>query len=146
MEKIEDLRTFPPEKRLKYPHLFPRDVATWERFIEKYGSLYNSFAYDVRVGKPTWVFPHWRRSYKKDARILSKLRIDVVGFTDKVIDIIEVKPRATSSAIGQVLTYKEQFIEDFKPKLPVRAVIVAGAVDPNIIPLTEKLKVVYIKV
>ena len=130
----------------KYPHMFPLDVEVWERFLTVYGSLYNEFFYDVRVGKKTWVFPHWKEEYKKDARELSQLRIDVVGIRDKTIDILEVKPRFSSSAIGQVLTYRDCYIKDFKPKLPVRAVIVAGEIDPNIQPLIEKLKVIYLKV
>lgn len=125
--------------------MFPRDVLVWERFLGTFGSLYNEFAYDVRVGEKTWVNPRWEENYKKDAQILSQLRIDAVGFKDSVVEIIEVKPRFNSSAIGQVLSYKKAFIKDFKVVLPVRAVVVAAEIDPNIIQLTKELSVAYIK-
>lgn len=125
--------------------MFPKDVEVWERFLDKYGDLYNEFAYDVRVGKKTWVHPRWEEAYKRDAQILSKLRIDVVGHRERVIDIIEVKPRFNSAAIGQVLTYKDAFIKDFAPSKPVRAVVVAKEIDPNILPLIKDLNVVYIQ-
>lgn len=125
--------------------MFPRDIDVWERFLERYSSLYKEFAYDVRVGVKTWVFPRWKEEYKRDARILSRLRIDVVGFRPNGIDIIEVKPRFVSSAIGQVLTYKEAFIKEFRPTSAVRAVVVAKEIDPNIISLTKKYAIIYIE-
>ena len=126
--------------------MFPKDIEVWERFLDKYWKLYNEFAYDVRVGKKTWVNPRWKEEYKRDARILSKLRIDVVGYTDSTIDVIEVKPRFNSAAIGQALTYKKAFIKDFPPDKPVRAVVVAGEIDPNVLPLLKDLGIVYFKV
>lgn len=126
--------------------MFPLDIEVWDRFLDEYSALYETFVYDCRVGKKTWVFPHWNSEYKKNARELSQLRIDVVGFRDSTIDIIEVKPRFSSSAIGQVLAYREAFSKDFKPDKPVRAVVVAGEIDPNLQPLIERLKVVYLKV
>jgi len=126
--------------------MFPLDIGVWERFLDIYANLYNTFVYDARVGKKTWIPKHWNADYKKDARELSQLRIDVCGFRDSTIDIIEVKPRFSSSAIGQVLTYSHLFIEDFAPKKPVRAVVVAGQIDPNLQPLLEKYKITYIQV
>lgn len=126
--------------------MFPLDHEVWNRFLDKYGSLYSTFVYDARVGKKTWVHPSWEEKYKQDAQVLSQLRIDAIGFRDKIIDIIEVKPRFSAAAIGQVLVYKDRFIKDFKPKKPVRALVVAGSVNPNLQPLLEKLKVVYLQV
>lgn len=145
-KKITDLRHLSTFKKHKYPHMFPLDTEVWERFLDKYAKLYNTFVYDCRVGKKTWVFPHWKKEYKRDAHMLSQLRIDVVGFRDTTIDIIEVKPRFSSSAIGQVTTYCECFIEDFEIKRPVRPVVVAGSIDPNLQPILEKFKIAYIQV
>lgn len=125
--------------------MFPRDIEVWERFIEKYGSLYNEFTYDVRVGKKTWVHPAWKPEYKYGARILSKLRIDVVGTRDSTIDIIEVKPRFDPSAIGQVLTYKNAYINDFPPSKAVRAVVVAEKASPNVLSVASQLNVTYLQ-
>ncbi len=145
-KKLSTLRHLPPTKRHKYPHMFPLDIEVWERFLDKYDSLYNTFVYDARVGKKTWVFPHWKKEYKKDARVLSQLRIDVLGFRENTIDVIEVKPRFSSSTIGQLLTYHELFKKDFETKRPVRAVVVAGDIDPNLQPMLEKFKIAYIQV
>ena len=61
-------------------------------------------------------------------------------------DIIEVKPRGTMGGIGQLLTYKEKYIQEFAPTKQVRMILVCGEIDPNIIELTEKQGIVYITV
>jgi hypothetical protein len=126
--------------------MFPNDIAVWERFLDKYGSLYNGFFYDVMCGEEVWQHPRWEEQYKFDAQVLSKLRIDAVGDNDARIDIIEVKPRGNMASIGQLLTYKEQYIKEYQPTKPVRMVLVCGELDSNIVPLTEKQGIAYIVV
>src|SRR3990167_5628372 len=115
-----DTRLFPPDFRGKYPHMFPRDIAVWERFLDKYGELYEGFYYDVICGKEVKMHPNWEDPYRKDAYILSKLRIDAVGEKSNGIDIIEVKPRGTMGSMGQLLTYKEHYTAEWHPT-PARA-------------------------
>jgi len=141
-----DTRHFPPEYRGKYPHMFPGDVEVWERFLDKYGNLYTDFQYDIMCGKEYEQFPRWEEVYNRDAAILSKLRIDALGYRPDGIDIIEVKPRAGSAAIGQILTYKEHYDNEKTNEISTRAVIVTGQADPNLIAIAEKLKVLYIVV
>ena len=139
-----DTRLFPPDFRGKYPHMFPNDIEVWERFLVKYGSLYEGFYYDVICGKETKMYPRWEFEYQKDAWVLSQLRIDAVGERAESTDIIEVKPRGNMASIGQLLTYKEHYVNDYRPTKPVRMILVVGNIDPNIIPLTEQNKIIYI--
>src|SRR3990167_855575 len=141
-----DTRLFPPDFRGKYPHMFPRDIAVWERFLDKYGELYEGFYYDVIFGKEVKMHPNWEDPYRKDAYILSKLRIDAVGEKSDGIDIIEVKPRGTMGSMGQLLTYKDTYTAEWHPQRPVRMVLVVAEIDPNIISLTEKQGILYIVV
>ena len=141
-----DQRLFPPDYRGKYPHMFPGDVEIWELFLNKYSSLYNGFYYDVMCGDEVYQFPRWEMPYKKDAQVLSRLRIDAVGERDNVIDIIEVKPRGNMASVGQLLTYKEQYIKDYKPTKIIRAVLVCGDLDTNIIPILQKSGIVHMVV
>ena len=141
-----DLRFFPPDYRGKYPHVLPKDAAVWERFLDKYGELYEGFYYDIMCGEECNQFPRWEEQYRRDAVILSKLRIDAVGVKGNTLDIIEVKPRGNMAAVGQLLTYKEQYIKEYQPTTHVRMVLVCGEIDPNIITLAEKNGIVYIVV
>lgn len=115
---------YPPEKLAKYPHMFPKDIAIWERFIERVGNLYDSFSYDVKVGLGRPMDPSWNENIKRMNYLLSTLRIDAVGFQPSGITIFEVKPSAGPSAIGQVLCYGKLYERDKKPTLPLRLGIV----------------------
>lgn len=132
-----DTRLFPPTHRCKYPHMFPQDVAVWERFLTKYGEEYDGFYYDLMCGAPCMQYPHWDNNYRRDAEMLSRLRIDAVGVKGDSFDIIEVKPRLNATAIGQVLTYKLHFIAENNPTKTVRPVIVVGQPDENVMKIAE---------
>lgn len=139
-----DTRLFEPTYRGKYPHMFPRDIEVWERFLDKYGELYKGFYYDVLCGNHAELPVDYDIKYAMDAYLLSKLRIDALGVRDESYDLIEVKPRATAGAIGQLLNYKDHFEKEYEPDKPVRMLLVASEIDANIIPLTEKHHIIYI--
>lgn len=141
-----DTRIFPPEYRGPYPHMFPRDIEIWERFLDKHGSIYDGFQYDVICGKSYKQFPRWEPEYQKDAEVLSRLRIDALGFQPEQLHIIEVKPRLNPASLGQIMVYREHFLTDYKPSLPVRMVIVAGEGDKNVEDLASKQGIIFVKV
>lgn len=134
---------FGPNKLRKYPHMFPEDIAIWERFLEDFASTYKGFDYDVKVG--TGIPPHRyiTPNYNHMTDILSKYRIDAVGYKDSLIEIIEVKPMASTTAIGQVVTYLELYKRDFNPSLPVKGVIVTDWYIEDIDDLTNRLGIDY---
>ena len=128
---------FPPELLSKYPHMFPLDIAIWERFLVAYGSDYLNFSYDVKVGSGSPVPAGTPENYARMQEVLSKYRIDAVGFRSNEIDIIEVKPDAGTIAIGQVVAYTTLYLRDIKPSLPVRGVIVTDRELPDMRQLTK---------
>ncbi len=134
---------FPPELLFKYPHMFPLDIAIWERFLVSYGADYANFSYDVKVGSGSPVAPGTPDNYARMQEILSKYRIDAVGFRSNNIDIIEVKPDAGTIAIGQVVTYVALYKRDLKPSLTIRGVIVTNRELPDMKNLTKQLDFGY---
>lgn len=140
---MNDTPRFPPEKLLRYPHMFPNDIAIWERFIEKYAAGYSGFDYDVKVGTGTAALPHVGAAYRQMQETLSKYRIDVVGRASLGYIIFEVKPDAAASAIGQVLTYTTLFKRDFPDLAPVRGAIVTDRERPDMVELTDEHNMLY---
>lgn len=110
----------------------PADINIWESFIEKYPNAYKSCLYDFAVGDPPPFNPLGNDGEDLNQDALYRLKIDVVGRTDGQIDIIEVKPNAGPSAIGQVKGYKALFIRDEQPKEKVNMVIITDKLRPNI--------------
>lgn len=102
---------FPSILLYKYPRMSPKDVDIWKRFLMLHQSMFNSFDYDLPVGNGEDPGPEFEPNLRKDFIDLTKKRIDVVGYKDGTPTIIEVKPRASSTALGQLLTYKTLFIQ-----------------------------------
>jgi len=129
---------FEYKKLYYYPHLKPADIAIWERFIDKYPEAYNWCEYDVWVGSGPTFDTIVNPETGGDAKGLYKLKIDVVGHKNGAIDLIEVKPRARLSALGQIRGYLALYVRDIKPNVTPRAVIITDQLMPDMPDLTKR--------
>lgn len=94
-----------------YPHLKPNDVHLWEKFIRGNPDFFETVDYDVVVGDGVVVGDVETDVYAKSFKKLTQKKIDVVGYRENQIWIVEVKPFAGSSALGQLLSYRLLFDE-----------------------------------
>ena len=134
---------FAPIKLFKYPHMFPLDIAIWERFLEIYGENYNGFDYDVKVGTGSIPEADTPENYARMEQVLSKYRIDAIGHKSERLEIIEVKPEASTVAIGQIITYVELYNRDFQPSTPLMGVIITDREVGDMRYLTAKYGIDY---
>jgi hypothetical protein len=137
---------FKYEKGYWYPHMKPRDIEIWERFISKFPDAYERCQYDFGIGDvPDFVVSE---SIEEMARMseLYKLKIDVLGYKGGTIDLIEIKPSAGPSSIGQLQSYVSLYMRDEKPTQKVIPVLVTDELRPNMQYLTEQAGVKLIVV
>ena len=132
---------FPYVKKHKYPHLKPYDVAIWDRFLKAYPEAYDHVYYDFEIGDGPQFSTIVNPETGGDDRALYKWKIDVVGVKDKRTDLIEIKPRAGVSAIGQAACYKMLWRRDIDPQGNDRAVIITDEIRPDILYLCHQFKV-----
>ena len=135
--------TYPNTKLNKYPHFFPGDIPIWERFIDRFGADFLGFDYDVKVGSGTEPIEGLGDQYARMQSILSKYRIDVVGYKPDSITIFETKPEAGTVAVGQIHTYTNLYLRDFKPSLKVIGAIVTDRELPDMAYLTKLQGIEY---
>lgn len=132
------MREFFDYKKIhKYPHMKPADVAIWERFIDKFPKAYDKVQYDFNVGDPPPFNPLGDDGEDLNQDMLYRLKIDVVGHSGDKIDIIELKPDAGPSTIGQVISYVTLFQRDEQPKKVLHAVIITDNIRTNMSVLTK---------
>ena len=123
---------YPYKKMLKYPHLAPQDKIIWERFIDDNPDYFTSVDYDVKVGEGQTIKAKPHAMTAEEWRKHTQKRIDVVGYKDNTIYIIELKPSASFSAIGQAVSYALLYRQEFKP---------SGEILPTIITDREVLDI-----
>lgn len=136
----------PYGKRSYYPHMAEQDAPIWERFMVAFPDMYDVVAYDVKVGRvPDFVANDPDEAQRAQAPLYQR-KIDVVGRKDAQIDLIEVKPVATTATVGQIVGYRHLFMRDFLPAVQPKAIIVAGATDPDTIEVAAAQGVVIVVV
>lgn len=101
----------------------PGDVGIWEKFISEFPDMYDTVQYDFDVGSAPEFDTVVNNATGGDASLLYRRKIDVVGFKEDQIDIIEIKPSAGPSALGQVLSYVELYVRDEKPPVQPKAIV-----------------------
>jgi len=122
------------------------DIQIWRQFITNGDYLPDKVWYDVRCGDQGKLPddpPEWMT---KMAWHLLRKRIDVVAQVGPVYWVIEVKPRASYEAFGQVVYYSYAFEKEYSPGGEVVPVIVTDLVDPDILPLCDEVGVVVVEV
>ncbi len=127
-----------------YPHFLAADIDVWSRYLSDPIVPIKEVWYDVHVGQSI-VLPVG--SSDMDRRIssgVSRKRIDVVAHVGGGFWIIEVKPVAGLTAIGQIIIYTRLFVREFPVAGEVFPVIIADEVDPDVRSEIDSLGVVVI--
>ena len=105
MPLFQDERVYPYRKASKYPGMSPKDIAVWEQFIEHNPEFTNEVYYNFRVGEGMTLAIEYESNIAKMAKAITQLRIDVLSVHKDFIRVIELKPLASCTAIGQLLAY-----------------------------------------
>lgn len=111
--------------------MMPNDVEIWERFIDKYPDAYISVVYDFALGG---VPEHATEPVLDGGNNMGRLyqrKIDVLATNGQQLDLIELKPNAGTSTVGQVLGYKHLFERDVEQTYTLTPMIVTNAMDAD---------------
>lgn len=141
-----ELRYFKPKKLHKYPHLYGEDALCLDSYWNINCLNLRYVAYDVAIGG------YHPRTYSagyefdNDWSYLSSFKIDMVGWTDDNIYIVEVKHNGAPAAIGQLLVYSELFSEMYFPKVHPKMVLLCFNIKDSVVKVAEEHNIKIIQV
>lgn len=115
----------------KFPHMLKAERVIWKRFLELRPIDFERAVYDDHVGEGAILTKKYPENIQRMALRLTQKRIDAVLHTEKEIWLMEVKMRASVSALGQLLTYKQLYEREREPDKPVRLGVVCRQVAPD---------------
>jgi len=127
-----------------YPHMMAEDVAVWTRYLKSPLVRIAEVWYDVHVGKAVEPIVPGDELGARIAAGVTRKRIDVVAAVGGELWVIEIKPIANMTAVGQVISYWCLFVEEFRPHQAVQAVIICDQCDEDIVATCEELGVIVI--
>lgn len=109
----------------------PEDVAVWEQYIRWHPDQPWEMDYDIKVGIGRTPLEEQPPEIAKMWRDLTRKRIDAVAWAADDIYLIELKPRASLGAVGQVLGYSELWEDLHDSSRRIRPMIVCFDTDPD---------------
>jgi hypothetical protein len=99
--------------RSKYPGMQVAEILIWRAWLQQYGALYDHFDYNTRLGPGTVPPDTLVEPYRAASIAASQLRLDAVGWQGAQPTIFEVERYAKARAIGQLLTYRSLWEQDY---------------------------------
>jgi hypothetical protein len=130
-----------PAVMARYPHMLREDAETWTRFLDMKAHGFTRVWYDLHVGdavQPQAGSPSFLAAV---ADGVTRKRIDAVALQRDRLWVIEVKPYASMTALGQAITYLDLFRRSYPVSLPCRAAVVCDQIDPDVEYTAERLGV-----
>ena len=127
-----------------YPHFLAADIGVWSRYLADPIVPIKEVWYDLHVGNAVTLQSNAGEMEKRIAAGVSRKRIDVVAKVGEGFWVIEVKPVAGLTALGQIIIYTRLFLKEFQVTGEVFPVIIADEIDDDILPEIDSLGVVVI--
>lgn len=97
--------------------------------------------YDVGLGGATDFPEGTGEELKSMWKSVTQKRIDVLVETADHWKIIEIRPRATSTAAGRLLQYKDMWDQDPPDSRPTKLILLTDAPDPDLPSLLTALNI-----
>ncbi len=95
-----------------YPERTGRESVVIRDWLRLHGTEYDRIAFSVRIGTGLDADPEHMDGIQRMTRYNSRMRIDVLAWRGEEPEIIEVKERVTAGVLGQLLGYRQLFIEE----------------------------------
>jgi len=139
MDSVERLAWQRPVAMVKYPHMLWQDAMVWTATLQAGTVPAERVAYDVKVGTPIATGPEATDAERAIAEGTGCKRVDVVIETAEEIWVCELKPYGNHAALGQVLMYRDLFLERYESPKPVVGVIICSEADVDLAGIAERM-------
>jgi len=146
MPPVYPLVVVAPEQQRNYRHMAKRDVAVWERFLATHAAPFIGFSYDVALGGTRLQIEDAEEAHLLGWQYSTALKIDAVGWMGNQCWIIEVRPDATTSALGAALCYTLVAKREELTTLPLVPTVVCEAIQPDVQWACEQIGVQVVRV
>ena len=130
-----NLRAAQALRRVPFPHMGPMDTRVWQAALKLGLVKFDRVEYDVRLGGAGADLVAQHEDHKTMWETLLRKRVDVVGHRGKDIYVIEVKPVAGHSALGQCISYRDLWSKEKPGAVKPRAMCVCALADPDLAPI-----------
>lgn len=120
-----------------YPERTDGESAVIRAYLLEHLAEFDSITFAKRLGQGIPADPSHLPGVQANADFSGKLKLDILAWKGSLPYLIEVKQWVTPAALGQLLTYRHEFLEEF-PDAPEPVLVVVGrAASENAIPALQ---------
>lgn len=116
-----------------FPERTDRESGIIRDWLTAHVTDYDRFSFSVRVGEGQPPNPDDLPGVQRSVAFSTKKRIDVLAWQGAQPTIVEVKERVTPAVLGQLLTYRQLFLEENPDALEPVLVAIGRTSDPDTI-------------
>lgn len=132
MPYVYNREDFPQLLQQRYfPERTGRETVIMRDFLLTHGDEYDRVAFSVRIGEGLTPNPAHLDGIQAMTRFNSRMRIDILGWRGDQADIIEVKERVLASVYGQLVAYRQMFLEENPTARDPRLIVVGRTSTPD---------------
>jgi hypothetical protein len=102
-----------------------KQSAVMRDYLQQHINDFDRLAFNVRVGQGAALDTSTPASTQAQTTFVTQKRIDILGYRGQQPIIVEAKTRVDPSTLGQVLTYRQLWLED-NPDAPIPELVVIG--------------------
>ena len=124
-------------KLVKYPHMENEDIATWEKFLDLSPTAYDTVDYDFALGNVAEHAEAAAAAGIPGAERVNKYRIDVIGYGNDEIHLIELKGKASPAVLGHIRAEKLLYDRDEADGEPTKMIVIAREATPEMTMLAK---------
>ena len=128
----------------RFPHILPQDAKVWTKFLHGNPDFCDYYDYDIRVGKGIDPGNIVEEKFRRMSIHLSQRRIDIVGYRNDCIFIIELTQKAGIKALGQLSAYPNLYKDTFKPTLKLKPLLICSGFKADAERAFQMAKIPYI--
>jgi hypothetical protein len=118
--------------QMQYPAMPQLESNITRAWIRQYGRDYDSLDFNVRLGKGQDIQPGIPASTAGQFDKITRKRADIVAHAGTWVDILEVKGRASLSAIGQLIGYHQLWTDERPTFIVRRLIVVCQLIDDDV--------------
>lgn len=116
-----------------YPHMLAEDSEVWTRYLASPVHEILEVWYDVHVGQGVLLPVDSDDLVKRIALGVTRKRIDVVCRMASAVWVVEIKPVANMTALGQALSYHGLFTREYLTTRNTFPVVICDRVDQDLV-------------
>lgn len=124
--------------QMQYPGATEFESDVIRAWLRAHGAEFDSIEFNVRLGRGGEPLEDFDEPTRRAQRALTQKRADIIAHVGGTATIIEVKIKLGLSALGQLIAYRQLYLDSHPEEPPAALLAIARAADGDVRAVLER--------